>query len=63
MKKVLIVNANYYTDISSKLVFSAKNLFKKNKIKHKIVNVPGIFEIPFTLRKFIKKFFNFRIVF
>ena len=62
MKKVLIVNANYYTDISSKLVFSAKNLLKKNKIKHKIVNVPGIFEIPFTLRKFIKKFDGFVVL-
>tara|TARA_Y100000591_G_C21246545_1_gene411559 strand:+ start:87 stop:515 length:429 start_codon:yes stop_codon:yes gene_type:complete len=56
MKKVLIVNANYYEDVSSRLVLSAKNLLKKNKIQYKTISVPGIFEIPYTLRKFINKF-------
>jgi len=62
MKKVLIVNANYYKKVSTRLVLSAKNLLKKNKIKHKIINVPGIFEIPFTLRKFIKKYDGFVVL-
>ena len=62
MKKVLIVNANYYKDVSSRLVSSAKDLLKKNNIKHKIVNVPGVFEIPYTLRKFIKKFDGFVVL-
>ena len=62
MKKVLIVNANYYKDVSTRLVLSTKNLLKKNKIKHKIINVPGVFEIPFTLRKFIKKFDGFVVL-
>ena len=62
MTKVLIINANYYKDISSKLVLSAKNLLKKNKIQYKIINVPGVFEIPYTLRKFIKKFDAFIVL-
>ena len=59
MKKVLIVNANYYEDISNRLVLSAKNLLKKNKIQYKVVDVPGIFEIPYILRKFINRFDGF----
>ena len=62
MKKILIVNANYYKDVSNRLVLSAVNVLKKNKIKHKIINVPGVFEIPFTLRKFIKKFDGFVVL-
>ena len=54
-KKILIVNANYYQDISSGLLKSAlKTLSKKHKIK--IINVPGVFEIPVTISKNIKKF-------
>ena len=33
MKKILIVNANYYNDITSKLVESAIKILKKNKYK------------------------------
>ena len=62
MKKVLIVNANYYKDVSTRLVLSSKNLLKRNKIKYNIINVPGIFEIPFILRKFIKKFDGFVVL-
>ena len=54
-KKFLIVNANYYKDISSGLLKSAlKTISKNNKIK--IVNVPGVFEIPVTISKNLKKF-------
>ena len=54
-KKLLIVNANYYQDISSGLLKSAlKTISKKNKIK--IINVPGVFEIPVTISKNLKKF-------
>ena len=35
MKKVLIINADYYKDISKRLVFSAKNLLTKNNINLK----------------------------
>ena len=54
-KNLLIVNANYYQDISAGLVKNAlKTLPKKSKIK--IINVPGVFEIPITISKNLKKF-------
>ena len=56
MKKILIVNANYYDEITSKLVVSAKSLLKKNNFKVWLVNVPGVFEIPYMLKKNIKKY-------
>ena len=62
MKKVLIINADYYKDISKRLVFSAKNLLKKNNINLKIINVPGIFETPFILRKYINRFDAFVVL-
>ena len=57
-KNFLIVNANYYKDISSGLLKSAINLLPKNS-KIKIINVPGVFEIPVTISKNIKKFDGF----
>ena len=58
MKKILIVNANYYKNISKKLVISSKKKLEKNA-KINIINVPGIFEIPIAIRKNIKKFDGF----
>ena len=57
-KNFLIVNANYYKDISSGLLKSATNLLPKNS-KVKIINVPGVFEIPVTISKNINKFDGF----
>ena len=57
-KNFLIVNANYYKDISSGLLKSATDLLPKNS-KVKIINVPGVFEIPVTISKNIKKFDGF----
>ena len=57
-KNFLIVNANYYKHISSGLLKSATNLLPKNS-KVKIINVPGVFEIPVTISKNIKKFDGF----
>tara|TARA_B100001063_G_scaffold236027_1_gene255291 strand:- start:467 stop:856 length:390 start_codon:yes stop_codon:yes gene_type:complete len=54
-KNLLIVNANYYKDISLGLLKSASNLIPKN-YKIKIVNVPGVFEIPVTISKNLNKF-------
>ena len=53
-KKVLIVVANYYEDISSSLLKSAKN--NLNNFSLKIIKVPGVFEIPITISKNIKKY-------
>ena len=54
MKKILIVLADYYEDISSSLLKSAKN--NLNNFSLKIVRVPGVFEIPVTISKNIKKY-------
>ncbi len=54
-KNILIVNASYYQNISSWLLKSALNSIPK-KYKIKVVNVPGVFEIPVTIAKNLKKF-------
>jgi 6,7-dimethyl-8-ribityllumazine synthase len=54
-KKFLIVIANYYKDIGNGLLDSALRLIPKSS-KIKIVEVPGVFEIPVTISKNIKKF-------
>jgi len=57
-KKILIVNANYYKDISNALLSSAqKSLSKLTQVK--IINVPGVFEIPVTIAKNLKKYDGF----
>ena len=59
MKKILIVNANYYKDISKKLILGSKKKLNNNSFKISIIHVPGIFEIPIAIRKNIKKFDGF----
>ena len=54
MKKILIVLADYYEDISSLLLKSAKN--NLNNFSLKIIRVPGVFEVPITISKNIKKY-------
>jgi len=54
-KKFLIVVANYYKDISKGLLLSSKKLIPKGS-KLKIIEVPGVFEIPMTIKKNIKRY-------
>ena len=54
-KKYLIVIADYYKDISKGLLSSALSLIPKSNII-KIITVPGVFEIPVTISKNIKKY-------
>ena len=54
-KKFLIVLANYYKDISKELLKSAMNNIPKSSVV-KIIKVPGVFEIPVTISKYINKF-------
>ncbi|MDC3039940.1 6,7-dimethyl-8-ribityllumazine synthase [Candidatus Pelagibacter sp.] len=54
-RKYLIVIADYYKEISKGLLRSAlKEIPKLSLIK--IIKVPGVFEIPVTISKNIKKF-------
>ena len=57
-KKCLIVIANYYENISNNLLQSALKSIK-NKLSFKIIYVPGVFEIPITISKNIKKYDGF----
>ena len=56
--KVLIIQANYYKDISTALLKSAKNELK-NFAKINVISVPGIFEIPVVISKNLKKYDGF----
>ena len=55
MKKILIVAGDYYKDITKGLLNSALKKIPKN-FRVKIIKVPGVFEIPVTISKNIKKF-------
>ena len=54
-KKILIVLADYYKDISLNLIKSAVKEIKKS-YNFKTISVPGVFEIPVTISKNIKKY-------
>ena len=54
MKKILIVISDYYEDVANALLNSAKKELTKYSIK--VVKVPGVFEIPVTISKNVKKF-------
>ena len=60
MKKILIVLANYYEDISSVQLKTAKN--NLNNFSIKVIKVPGVFEIPITISKNIKKYDAFIVL-
>ena len=57
-KKILIVVADYYKDISLGLLISAQKNLPKN-FDVKTIKVPGVFEIPVTISKNIKKYHAF----
>ncbi len=57
-KKILIVIADYYKDISNDLLNSAKKSIPKN-FTIKTIKVPGVFEIPVTISKNLNKYHAF----
>ena len=59
MKKILIINSNYYKAISNNLVKNLKKKLANSKLSLSIINVPGIFEIPISIRKNVTKFDGF----
>ena len=56
--KVLIIQANYYKEISTALLKSAK-MELKSFAKINIISVPGVFEIPVVISKNLKKYDGF----
>ena len=59
MKKILIVNSNYYKKISYHLVLNAKKTLVNENFKLSILEVPGAYEIPIAIKRNIKKFDGF----
>ena len=57
-KKILLVVATYYKDISLGLIKSAKVKFTKDYLLD-FKEVPGVFEIPVIIAKNIKKYDGF----
>ena len=49
MKKILIINANYYDQITNKLVHKAKLYLKNKGVKLSFIDVPGVYEIPIAI--------------
>ena len=58
-KKVLIVTASYYREITTSLRTDAEFLLDNSNIKFDIIDVPGVFEIPVTIAKNVKKYDGF----
>ena len=56
--KILIVLADYYKEISVKMLDSTINHIDK-KSKFNLIRVPGVFEIPVVISKNIKKYDGF----
>ena len=62
MKKICIVAANYYEDITKMLLNGAIKEIKRRETKkileitHEPIYVPGIFEIPVTIAKLVNKY-------
>ena len=54
-KKYLIIIANYYEDIAKGLLDSALKLIPKSNFI-KIIKVPGVFEIPVTIKRNVKRY-------
>ena len=58
--KIYIVIANYYPKISKNLLSGCLKKFKQNNLKNiKIINAPGVYEIPVLISKNIKLFNGF----
>ena len=59
MKKILILNSNYYKDISKNLLLNAKKKLIQSKFSVNVFEVPGVYEIPIAIRKYINRYDGF----
>jgi len=62
MKKILIINSNYYKIISKNLLINAKKKLLSAKYSIKSIDVPGVFEVPIAIRRNITKFDAFVVL-
>ena len=59
-KSVCIVVANFYPKISKALIAGSIKILKSKGIKYyKIIKVPGVFEIPYVIKKNLKNYDGF----
>jgi 6,7-dimethyl-8-ribityllumazine synthase len=54
MKKILIISADFYQDISNMLLDGALNEIKKHDFDHEIIKISGALEIPAIVSMAIK---------
>ena len=50
--KVLIIDSNYYENISKNLYKGAENYLRERKIHSNHIKAPGCFEIPYIINKY-----------
>ncbi len=55
--KILIVRSRYHNTV--KMYKKTLSIFKKRKLKHKMISVNGAFEIPAAISRNIKKYDGF----
>ena len=58
-KKILIVNANYYKDVTNKMLHLQLKELIKIKTRTKVISVSGAFEIPLMISRNLKKYDGF----
>ena len=61
IKNILIVKSIYYEDISKELYKNALEIIGDHKKNHCVTNtysVPGVFEIPAVISKYIKAYYG-----
>ena len=58
-KKILIVSANYYEQISKNLELGTSKTLNEHNLDYSIINAPGCFEIPYLIKKNIDNFVAF----
>ncbi len=60
-KKILIVFADFYKDISSPMLSAVEeyDFDDKHEYYFEVINVPGVFEIPVTIARYMDTFDGF----
>ena len=59
-KTVCIVASNYYPKISKALISGSPKILKSKGVRnYKVIKIPGVFEIPYVIKKNINKFDGF----
>ena len=61
-KKILIIIASFYEEISSNLKNGAIEYLEKKKYSYEIKSIPGTLEIPFLLNIFSNKYDGFIVL-